>query len=127
MRKNDHKTVHKTYINTLGIELNTLTSGTMTSGAQLSESEWTLKKLVKLFVLQVSPTHYRSLTLVLIHHVPRSRTPCYHCQCHFRNNKFQFYIEIFLFLTQLAIICVFSFINCFPLLIPNELTKYQAT
>ena len=53
MRKNDHKTVHKTYINTLGVphchiamgilfilywtEL-TLTSGTMTSGAQLFES-----------------------------------------------------------------------------------------
>ena len=47
MRKNDHKTVHKTYINTLGvshlyshgyfcsffIELNTLASGTMTSEA----------------------------------------------------------------------------------------------
>jgi hypothetical protein len=32
----------------------------------------TLIKLVKLFVLQASPTHYRSPTLavVLIHHVP---------------------------------------------------------
>jgi hypothetical protein len=27
----------------------------------------------------------------------------------------------------LAIIRVFRFINCFPFLIPNELTKYQAT
>ena len=55
MRKNDHKTVNKTYINTLEcttlsyshgyfcsffIELNALASGTMTSGTQLSESEW---------------------------------------------------------------------------------------
>jgi hypothetical protein len=37
--------------------------------------------------------------------------------------------EIFIlnFNTQLAIIHVFHFINCFPFLIPNELTKYQAT
>ena len=54
MRENDHKTVHKTYINTLAtmsyshgyfcsffIELNTLASGTMTSRAQLSESLFT--------------------------------------------------------------------------------------
>jgi hypothetical protein len=54
MRKNDYKTVHKNSLNTLGvphchiamgilfsffIELNTLASGIMTSGAQLSESE----------------------------------------------------------------------------------------
>jgi len=36
-------------------------------------------------------------------------------------------IFIFSFETQLAIICVFCFINCFPFLVPNELTKYQAT
>jgi regulator of sigma D len=37
--------------------------------------------------------------------------------------------EIFIlnFNTQLAIIHVFHFINCFLFLIPNELTKYQAT
>ena len=36
-------------------------------------------------------------------------------------------IFIFNFKTQLAIICVFHFINCFPFLFPNELTKYQST
>jgi hypothetical protein len=36
-------------------------------------------------------------------------------------------IFIFNFKTQLAIIRVFCFTNCFPLIIPNELTKYQAT
>ena len=37
------------------------------------------------------------------------------------------FIFIFNFKTQLAIIRVFRFINCFPFLIPNELTKYQAS
>jgi hypothetical protein len=36
-------------------------------------------------------------------------------------------IFIFNFKTQLAIIRVFRFTNCFPFLIPNELIKYQAT
>jgi hypothetical protein len=36
-------------------------------------------------------------------------------------------IFIFNFKTQLAIIRIFRFTNCFPFLIPNELTKYQAT
>ena len=48
-----------------------------------------LLKLVKLFVLQVSPTHYRTDT------TSSTDTPCHpevEClvtiQCHFRNNKF---------------------------------------
>jgi hypothetical protein len=36
-------------------------------------------------------------------------------------------IFIFILITQLAIIRVFRFINCFPFLIPNELTKYEGT
>ena len=59
----------------------------------------TLSKLVKLFVLQASPTHYRSLTLVvvLIHHVPQKLNALLPLSVSFQKQQ----IQILYYLVQL--------------------------
>ena len=57
----------------------------------------TLIKLVKLFVLQVSPTHYRSPTLVLIHHVPQKLNALLPLSVSFQKQQ----IQILYYLIQL--------------------------